>query len=103
MFDAKQVGGDEGPKATYQNVENGAAEWTTFSPQSAAEFSKKLASASWSGVGALKELLPHEHIVKIFEQASVLLKMEPTLVEVRSVVVYSTFSLVPDSTVSCRS
>ena len=90
MTDAKDLGGEEGHEEPTENVTGKDATISSwFTPQTAFEFGRKLATASWVGGGgnaaafeALRAVLPFEDIVKIFEQATVLLKSEPTLVEV---------------------
>jgi hypothetical protein len=83
MTEVKLKGGDD---SNTKNPEIGAGivfpNSSIYTPQSAVEFGIKLEEASWKGSGALKALLPLEEILKIFQQASSLLKTEPTLVEV---------------------
>jgi len=83
MTEVKLRGGDESKViASEKGAGSGASNSVMYTPQSAVEFGKELEKASWKGVGALKALLPLEGILRIFEQSSLLLKMEPTLVEV---------------------
>ena len=47
-------------------------------------FGRELEQASWRGPGALRDAMPVEVILKILHKAAVLLKAEPTLLEVIS-------------------
>lgn len=50
--------------------------------QWAQTFGEKLERASWRGAGALREAMSVEVVLKILHKAAVLLKAEPTLLEV---------------------
>ena len=54
-----------------------------ITPEWCMQLQQRLEAASWLGVGACARVLPATQLLRVFAQASALLKAEPTLLEVR--------------------